>query len=74
MNTLGIFGLLFGGLAAFGGLLVAWIRKSSHDQGVQEERNAETQRSTQALGRANEVLAERRDPDDVVERLRKHDF
>lgn len=74
MSTFGIFGLIIAGVAAFGGLLVTWIKKGAHDAGVTEERNAETNRSDAAKARADEVLNEQRTPDDAVDRLRRHDF
>lgn len=74
METLGIAGLVVGGLAAFGALLVKLWGNSQKAQGRLEEQNEQRAKESESKTRANEVLAEHRDPDDATERLRKHDF
>ena len=72
--ALGIAGIVVSGIGLLLVGLIHSLKKTAHTQGVQEERNAETQRSTEAKKRADEVLAESRDPDDVIVRLRDHEF
>jgi hypothetical protein len=71
---LGIAALVVSGIGLFVAGVVKAMNKASHDAGVSEERNAETQRQNAAHGKANEVLAEHRDPDAVVDRLQRGDF
>lgn len=74
MSTIAIIGLMVGGTAAFGGLLL-WAALEKTKRAAQlEERNAETQRQNAAKARADAVLAEHRDPDGIDERLRRHDI
>lgn len=74
MSALAVIALIVGGVGGFVGLLVTWLKKGAHDAGVLEERNAETNRSDAAKARADEVLAESRNPDDAADRLRRGDF
>lgn len=74
MTLLGIITLVTGGVGAFAAFLVALLKKGAERQGQLEERDAETQRTNEAKGRADEVLAEQRDPESAVDRLRRGDF
>ena len=69
-----IFGTLVGGLVGFGSLLVKWFTDTKKEEGRLEERANQLQRESAAKERANEVMAERRDPDDAVKRLRDGTF
>jgi len=62
------------GVLSLGALVMHFLLKLSREAGKLEERNAETQRQNAAKARADEVLAEHRDPSSVDERLRRGDF
>lgn len=55
-------------------LIIGWIVRSSKESGVQQERSEENARQEIAKGKADEVLAERRNPDDAADRLQRGDF
>lgn len=64
-----------GGAVVFlGFLFFRGYGDSQRRTGALEERNAEDARQAAAVRRADEVLAEQRDPDDVAERLRRGEF
>lgn len=70
-----ILGLIVGGSLV--GAFAIWLFGSSQRKAGQlEERTHEQQEASAAIHRADDVLAEHRDPDDgsTVERLRRHDF
>lgn len=71
---LGIAALVVSGVGLFLTGVVQAMKKASHDAGVAEERDAESQRQNAAKARADAVLAEHRDPNRVDERLRRGDF
>jgi hypothetical protein len=66
--------LVIAGVTAFGGLLLWAALRKAKNEGVLEERDAETQRTNAAKARADAVLAEHRDPDAVDDRLRDNSF
>lgn len=70
---LSIVGLILGG-TALGALLIKLFADSQRQAGKLEERNEETQRTTEAKREADAIVAEHRDPDGVSERLRRGDF
>lgn len=66
--------MMIAAASGLGGLLLASYGRTKKNEGVLEERNAETQRTNEAKGRGDEVLAEQRDPESSIERLRRGDF
>lgn len=65
--------LVVGG-AGLGALLIKFFGDSQRRAGQLEKQNEVNQGTIEATRRADDVLAESRDPDDVAERLRRHDF
>lgn len=74
METLGIGAIVVGGIVAFGALLLKLFGNSQRKAGQLEEQNVQRAKESEAKGRADEVLAEQRDPDDAARRLRNGDF
>ena len=74
MNSLGILGLIGGAIVILGGFLITAFGKAKKEEGRQEAKLEEAVNADKAKGRADAVLAERRDPDAVDDRLRRGDF
>lgn len=72
-GLIAIVGLILGG-AGLGALLIKLFGNSQREAGQLEERTREQQEANAAIHRADDVLAEHRDPDDTAARLRRHDF
>ncbi len=76
MSLLGILGVLVSGGGVFGlvTLFFKWLTDSQRQQGALEERQRQNDSANEAIRKADDVLAEHRDPDGVTERLRRGDF
>lgn len=74
MNTLGIFGIIGGGLVLIGAFLISALQRSAKEAGRNEARAEEMARADEAKERANAVLAEHREPSDADKRLRDGTF
>lgn len=74
MNTALIIGAMGAAAVILGGILIAALRKSAEQAGAKAEQVREMQKADEAKERANEVLAEHRDPDDATKRLRDGTF
>lgn len=76
MSLLGILGVLVSGGGVFGlvTLFFKWLTDSQRRQGALEERQRQNESDNEARRKADDVLAEHRDPDGVTERLRRGDF
>lgn len=74
MNALGILGILGGAIVILGGILISALTSKAKEAGKNEARLEEAARADKVKTRADAILAERRDPESVDERLRRGDF
>lgn len=74
MNTALIIAGLTGAAVILGGILISALKKTAFNEGEKAERVREMAKADEAKEKANEVLAEHRDPDDATRRLRDGSF
>lgn len=72
-GLLTLVGFILGG-TGLGALLIKLFANSQFEAGKLEEHNAEQAEADEAKKRADDVLAERRDTDDAIGRLRDGNF